>query len=67
MIKLYKMKNLQAIIKKYSEIEHNQDNYEIGGGLSNEKFNIESVNISQSRIKGKERLNAWFKSKFESV
>ena len=38
MIKLYKMKNLQAIIKKYSEIEHNQDNYEIGGGLSNEKF-----------------------------
>ena len=32
------MKNLKAIIEKYSQISHNADNYEIGGGLDSNKF-----------------------------
>ena len=32
------MKNLKAIIEKYSQISHNADNYEIGGGLDSGKF-----------------------------
>lgn len=32
------MKNLDAIIKKYSNLDHNADNYEIGGGLDGAKF-----------------------------
>lgn len=32
------MKNLDAIIKKYSNLDHNTDNYEIGGGLDGAKF-----------------------------
>lgn len=29
---------LQAIAKKYSEIQHNEDNYSVGGGLDGAKF-----------------------------
>ena len=32
------MKNLEKIVKKYSEINHNEENFEIGGGLSDGKF-----------------------------
>ena len=32
------MKNLEKIVKKYSEINHNEENFEIGGGLSYGKF-----------------------------
>ena len=32
------MKNLEKIIKKYSEINHNEENFEIGGSLSDGKF-----------------------------
>lgn len=32
------MKSLSLIIKKYSSVEFNKENYEIGGGLSNNKF-----------------------------
>ena len=32
------MKNLEKIAKKYSEINHNEENFEIGGGLSDGKF-----------------------------
>ena len=32
------MKNLKAIIEKYTQISHNADNYEIGGGLDSGKF-----------------------------
>lgn len=32
------MKNLEAICKKYCEINHNDDNYSIGGGLDGSKF-----------------------------
>ena len=32
------MKNLKAIIEKYSQISHNADNYKIGGGLDSGKF-----------------------------
>ena len=32
------MKNLEKIVKKYSEINYNEENFEIGGGLSDGKF-----------------------------
>ena len=32
------MKNLQKIIEKYSQKKHNNDNYEIGGGLAGDVF-----------------------------
>lgn len=32
------MKNLEKIIKKYSEITYNSDNYNVGGGLVENKF-----------------------------
>ena len=32
------MKSLQKIIEKYSKVEYNTRNYEVGGGLSFGKF-----------------------------
>lgn len=32
------MKNLEKIAKKYSQINHNEENFQIGGGLSGQKF-----------------------------
>lgn len=32
------MKSLQSIIAKYSQLTYNTENYEIGGGLSDEKY-----------------------------
>lgn len=32
------MKNLESICKKYCDINHNDENYSIGGGLDGEKF-----------------------------
>jgi len=32
------MKNLQSIINKYSTLQHNEDNYSVGGGLTDGKF-----------------------------
>jgi hypothetical protein len=32
------MKNIESILKKYSKLEHNTDNYGIGGGLDGAKF-----------------------------
>lgn len=32
------MKNLQSICKKYCDIQHNEDNYSVGGGLTTGKF-----------------------------